>query len=293
MRRILIPVVVLAAALTLAGCSSSGFSNQSSGSGSAAQAPAADGAPSSKSASNLVPREVVTTADVTLRAKNPVSAGDQAARIAESMGGRVDDRTEAAATKTQTATATLTLRVPSDKVTTTLDQLKPLGRIASIRMSTDDVTTKGQDLDARIKALTTSVDRLLALEAKAKDSDTLISFETAISDRQGQLDSLTAQRRYLSDQVAMSTISLNIVAPTKTVVHHATTPTPANAAGAGFSGFALFFTWVFLVISYLLPWILLAAVIAFGSIFLVRWRRRRRSQLPAAPRVEPPAPAVS
>jgi hypothetical protein len=293
MRRILIPVVVLAAALSLAGCSSSGRSGSASAGSDALHAPVAQPAGGTASTSQPVQREVITTADVTLRAKNPLSAGDRAARIAEAMGGRVDDRTESAATKTQTATASLTLRVPADKVTTTLDQLKPLGTITSIKMSTDDVTTKGQDLDAKIKALTTSVNRLLALEAKAKDSDTLISFETAISDRQGQLDSLTAQRRYLSDQVAMSTISLDVVAPTRTVVHHATTPTPANAAGAGFAGFATFFTWVFLVLSYLLPWIVLAAVITFGSIALVRWRRRRRAAQPVAPRVEPPAPAVS
>jgi hypothetical protein len=162
--------------------------------------------------------------------------------------------------------------------------------VVSITTSSDDVTTKGQDLDAKIKALTTSVNRLLALEAKSNNSATLISFETAISDRQGQLDSLTAQRRYLSDQVAMSTISLRIEAPTRALVHHDSTPTPANAAGAGFSGFATFFTWVFLVLSYLFPWILLAAVITFGSIFLVRWRRKRRGIHPAV--TAPPAAPV-
>jgi hypothetical protein len=279
MRRILVPVIVLAAALTLAGCSSerSGGSS-SSGSGSiAAAAPHATignatDSSASKTASDLVQREIVTTAHVTIRSKNPATAGDKAAQLAESLGGRVDDRSQTAATHTQRGTASLTLRVPADKVTTALTRLKSLGTELTITMSADDVTTQGQDLDARITALSTSVDRLLALESKATNSATLIEFETAISSRQGELNSLTAQRRYLSDQVAMSTISLRIVAPKLAAATHSASP--GSAAGAGFAGFAGFFVGVFLVLSYLLPWLLLVA--AVGAVVVIVRRRRHR-----------------
>jgi hypothetical protein len=288
MRRILIPTVFLVAVLSLAGCSSSGGSTADSSTavgGSTASGPAAGGtslsqdapapAPGSKAATDLVQREVVTTVAVTIKAKNPVSAGDRAAHIAEAAGGRVDARTQTAATARHTATASLTLRVPATKVTATLDELKALGTESSIKMSSDDVTTQGQDLDARIKALSTSVDRLLALEARSKNTTDLISLETAISDRQGQLDSLTSQRRYLSDQVAMSTISLRLIAPTALVARGA--PSPGDAVTAGFSGFWTFFAGVFLVVSYLLPWILLAGVLAAAWILVVRWRHRRHA----------------
>jgi hypothetical protein len=280
MRRILIPTLFLVAVLSLAGCSSSGGSTADSGTavgGTSLSQDAPAPAPGSKAANDLVEREVVTTVAVTIKAKNPVSAGDRAAHIAEAAGGRVDARTQTAATARHTATASLTLRVPATKVTATLDELKALGTESSITMSSDDVTTQGQDLDARIKALSTSVDRLLTLEARSKNTTDLISLETAISDRQGQLDSLTSQRRYLSDQVAMSTISLRVVAPTALVAKGA--PSPGDAVAAGFSGFWAFFTGVFLVVSYLLPWILLAGVLATGWILAIRWRRRRAVEL--------------
>jgi Domain of unknown function (DUF4349) len=278
MRRILIPTVFLVAVLSLAGCSSSGGSTADSGTavgGTSLSQDAPAPAPGSKAASDLVKREVVTTVAVTIKAKNPVSAGDRAAHIAEAAGGRVDARTQTAATERHTATASLTLRVPATKVTATLDELKALGTESSIKMASDDVTTQGQDLDARIKALSTSVDRLLALEARSKNTTDLISLETAISDRQGQLDSLTSQRRYLSDQVAMSTISLRVIAPTALVARG--TPSPGDAVAAGFSGFWAFFTGVFLVVSYLLPWILLAGALAAAWILVVRWRHRRHA----------------
>jgi hypothetical protein len=278
MRRILIPTVFLVAVLSLAGCSSSGASDAHSGvadGGTSLPQDAPAPAPGSKAATDLVQREVVTTVAVRIKAKNPVSAGDRAAHIAEEAGGRVDARTETAATSRHTATASLTLRVPAAEVTATLDRLKALGNETSIKMASNDVTTQGQDLDARIKALSTSVDRLLALEARAKNTADLITLETAISDRQGQLDSLTSQRSYLSDQVAMSTISLTVVAASPLVAQGS--PSPGDAAAAGFAGFGAFFATVLLVLSYLVPWILLAGVLAAGWILVVRWRRRRRA----------------
>ena len=278
MRRIILPAVILVTALSLAGCSAS------SGASSSALSHGSDGAaaPSKGTAdtTSLVSpateqRQVITTTNVMIQAKDPVGAGDDAAHIAEAAGGRVDDRTQTSATKQRTASAQLTLRVPEDQLTDTLDNLKALGHVKSLHESADDVTTKSVDLAAKITALQTSITRLLALEAKAKSTDDLIALEDDISSRQGDLDSLTSQKRYLDDQVAMSTVNLSLVAPA--VVPAAAPANPAGALGAGLAGFAAFFTALFVVLSYLLPWLILAAAITFGTIFLVRWRRRRKA----------------
>jgi hypothetical protein len=260
-------------ALALAGCSASGGSQSSVGhapSGIAKQDSA--GAASDPNTVLSDDREVVTTGSATITADNPLSAADKATRIVEASGGRVDDRSQEAATRTSGATASLTLRIPSSALTATLTRIKALGHVATIKMSAVDVTTKGQDLDARITALQTSVDRLLELESKATDSKTLIDFETAISSRQGDLDSLTAQRKTLSDQVSMSTLALSIVTPANAPVSH--TASPLDALFAGLSGFSTVFTWLFLALSYLLPWIVLGGVVTVVVIAIVRWRRR-------------------
>jgi cytochrome oxidase assembly protein ShyY1 len=77
----------------------------------------------------------------------------------------------------------------------------------------------------------------------------------------------------------MSTINLTLVAPK--VVAAGAPANPAGAFGAGLAGFAAFFTGLFVVLSYLVPWLVLAAAITFGSIYWVRWRRKRK--LPAVP----------
>jgi hypothetical protein len=276
-RRLMVPAVVLALGLAISGCSAAASHNSTSGGAAIQVAPVPDSkaaAGSAETSGDVVTRQVVTTGNVVIKTANPIAAADKAAAITDSAGGRVDDRNQSAATRDSTAQATLTLRIPSGRLTSTLAALKKIGTEESITISTDDVTTKSEDLGARITALQTSITRLLALEAKATSTADVITLENDISSRQGDLESLTAQQRYLNDQVSMSTITLQLIAPSEVIVKTGP-PSPASAFFAGLSGFGLFFNWFFLVLLYALPWLILGGIIWVGIVYLVRWRRRR------------------
>jgi hypothetical protein len=267
--------------LALTGCSAAGSHSSTAGGAAIQAAPAPDSqaaAGSADTSSDVVTRQVVTTGNVVIKTSNPIAAADKAATITDAAGGRVDDRNQSAATRDSTAQATLTLRIPSARLTPTLVKLKKIGTEESITISTDDVTTKSEDLGARITALQTSITRLLALEARATTTADVITLENDISSRQGDLESLTAQQRYLNDQVAMSTIKLQLLAPSAAIVKPGP-PSPASAFLAGLSGFGLFFSWFFLVLLYALPWLVLAGVIWVGTVYFIR--RRRRAASPA------------
>jgi hypothetical protein len=287
-RQIMVPAVLLAAVFALAGCSAaSGGTSSGAIAHSEPQSEVQQPAPGSAPASgDVVKRSVVTTGTVVIRTKNPIAAADRAARIVDDVGGRVDDSTQTAATKTTPASASLTLRIPASKLTPTLAELKKVGTEESISTSTNDVTTQSEDLGARITALQTSITRLLALEAKATATSDVIELENDISSRQGDLESLQAQQRYLNDQVAMSTITLNLIAPSVPLVKPGP-PSAATAFFAGFSGFGLFFTWLFLAVIYLLPWLVLVAIVWVALVVLLRYRRRRRRDS-----IPPPPPPV-
>src|SRR5690606_23508840 len=108
--------------------------------------------------------------------------------------------------------AELTLRVPANRLDGVLNELKALGEARDTTISSTDVTQQSQDVSARITALETSVDRLLALLERADDTDTLITIERELSQRQAELEGLKAQKRYLDDQVSMSTLAVYLVA---------------------------------------------------------------------------------
>lgn len=223
-----------------------------------------------------VQRDVVKTATISVTADDPQAAADRASALATDAGGRVDSRTEYGGSALDRARITLTLRVPADKLDGVIDGLKGLGTVESLDMQTEDVTSQRVDLDARIKALQTSVDRLLAIMRDARDPSALIEAENALSQRQADLDSLRAQRAALGEQISYSTITVELVA--------GQTGGPAPEQYQGFLGQmergwdALVDTGsnLLLLVGLLLPWAgagLLFLALLFGLYRLVKLRR--------------------
>ena len=234
-------------------------------------APAADGALVSESD---ISREVITTGYMSVIVKTPAEATAEAIRITESVGGRVDARNEYAPSVHSGGSSTLTLRIPASDLTATLDKFTDLGELQEVSTNAVDVTMQSQDLEARITALEASVDRLLALLTTADDTDTLIQLETAISSRQGELESLKSQQRYFDDQVAMSTLTLSLVSEAE-----APSVEPGNffdGLSAGWAALVAFFSGLLVLVGVLLPWIIFLAIIAAIIVMIVRFALRSR-----------------
>jgi hypothetical protein len=300
-RPLIISTAAILTALALSGCAAGlGASDSVSESGGfAPQERVAEGAaPAAGDSITLdtdgsaigVEREVITTGYVTITVESPRDAATEAVRIAEAAGGRIDGRSEYAPRGEDRGSATLTLRLPSDDLSATLEKLRELGDVQEVSLYSDDVTMESRDLDARISALSASVDRLLALLSTASDTDVLIQLETAISDRQAQLESLESQRRYLADQVSLSTIELNLV--TEQVVPD---PVPGDFFSglvAGWNAFVAFFSGLIVVIGVLVPWLIFAALITGVILLIVRGRRQRAATAAtaASAATEPAAP---
>jgi hypothetical protein len=215
-------------------------------------------------------REVITTGFMSVTVTSPGEASADAIRITESVGGRVDGRSEYAPRDGDRGSSSLTLRIPASELTATLDKFKELGTLQEVSINSVDVTMQSRDLEARITALDASVDRLLALLTKAEDTETLIQLETAISSRQGELESLKSQKRYFDDQVAMSTLTLNLVS-----VADAPSVEPDDFfAGiiTGWNSFVAFFAGVLVALGVLVPWLVFAGII----MLIVRAKRRSR-----------------
>jgi hypothetical protein len=293
MRRILLPTTaLLVAAIALAGCSAGAGSSDSGG---GAPAPAQDsdnGSISSESSGGDVAvspefestdRQVITTGYVTVTVDDPIAGAREAVRITESVGGRVDSRNEYAADDSSGGSATLTLRIPSDDLTATLDKLKALGVVEEVSLNASDVTMQSLDLDARISSMADSIARLQALVPTAASLDDLITLETAISDRQAQLESMQSEQRYLADQVSMSSITFNLVEEYIPPVPEVEGSDPGAAFQRGLVALATFFGGLITVLAFMAPGLAVLAVIAAIVIVIVRLVRRRGRTTPTPP----------
>ena len=234
-------------------------------------------------------RQVVTTATASVAVEDPADGAQQVSELVESVGGRVDERTEQASSGEnglEGGYADLVVRVPSDELTGVLADLEDIGDVESVSVSRSDVTSTAVDLDARISALQSSVARLQALMDAAASVEDLLAAETTLSDRQGELESLQSQRALLADQVELSTLSVHLeplgVAP-------AGGPDGfLDGLGTGWRALTTVLAAAVVVLGILLPWLGVAGLVTAAVLVPIRMVRRRTP----APAPVPPAPPM-
>ena len=277
--------------LLLVGCSGpsggdSGSADSAAGGGAEAPGAAAPGDPGSEPADT--DRQLVTTATASLAVEDPRDAAQRLSELVESVGGRVDERTEQAAPGEDGAeggVADLVVRVPASELTGVLADLEGLGDVESVSVSRSDVTTTAVDLDARISALRTSVARLQALMDDAGSTAALLDAEEALSERQEELESLQSRRALLADQVELATLGVHLepfgVAP-------AGGPDGfLDGLGTGWRALATAVGAAVVVLGVLLPWLTVAALVAGAVLVGVRLVRRRAAPEAAAATAPP------
>lgn len=222
-------------------------------------------------------RQIITTAQATVQVDDPAAAADQLADQVADLGGRVDDRHTWSRDDGEDSLpyASITLRVPSEDLTTVIDDLAELGSVLEVSQSSEDVTQQVVDIDARIEALRTSTDRLREIMAEASDSADLLEAEQALSERQAELESYLSQRESLADQVAMSTLSVELD-PTAAPAQ-AQSPGFLGGLASGWNALVAFFSAVLVIAGALVPWLVLVGVPLAVVLTLLRRRRRRRA----------------
>ncbi|WP_017793569.1 DUF4349 domain-containing protein [Leucobacter salsicius] len=232
-------------------------------------------------------QQVVKTGEVTLQANNPESAATEVTKVVQGLGGSVESLSVYQASADAPAGASLTVRIPSAKLDEAFKQFGTAGEIVSQSRSTQDVTTEYVDLEARIKALETSVKRLNDLMSGAATTSELIEAEAALTQRQQELDGLRAQFKALDGQVTEATIWVSITAPS--VLPGGGPGTFWEGLIAGFNSLGTAGAGALVVLGIALPWLVIAAAVAAAITAIVRVRRARRARA-ARPVDQTPAP---
>ncbi|BBX73043.1 DUF4349 domain-containing protein [Mycobacterium shinjukuense] len=208
-------------------------------------------------------RDIVTTGSLRVVVAAPTQAADRLVSAVTDAGGRADSRSERSGSSSPAVD--LVLRIPADRLDGVLADAKKLGAVESMSIGHTDVTAQRVDLDARIKALQTSVDRLLELMRRAGTTADLLAAESTLTQRQAELDSLRAQRAALGDEIAYATINVRLSA-------EPTVPQRGflGALERGWRSLLATADGVLLTVGFLLPWIPLLAVLVGVVVWVVR-----------------------
>ena len=165
--------------------------------------------------------QIVKTGEMTLEVTDLDAAVNQAQTTITGMGGFVDQSNRSGTG--DEAVASITFRFPVARWDAALPALRKIGaKVLSEQTGSTDVTSQVIDLKARIDNLETTEAALQAIMARATAIPDVIAVETQLSDVQGQIEQLTAQRDHISNLAAMSTLTVTFQMPAKTVTTQAT-----------------------------------------------------------------------
>jgi hypothetical protein len=156
------------------------------------------------------PRKVIYKGSLDLVVKDFAEAEQGLKGIIEKSQAFIDELSEDRRAGSQRY-AKWVVRVPADGVQKFLDQIGSLGSTQYRGLSADDVTEEFVDLAARMKSKRQLETRLLELVAsKAGDIRDLTSLESELSRVREEIERMEGRVRYLSDRVAMSTITITM-----------------------------------------------------------------------------------
>ena len=246
---------------------------------------ATDGQPAQ---SAIQTRQVISTGDVQIEAKNLGSAREALDRLLGRYGGYVSDEQTTNDQHGNTSRSVLKIRVPSQYFDDLMSSFHDFSTVLDTQRQAVDVTTEVIDVEARIHTAEVSLQRLRGFLGKAHNIDSIIRLESEISSREAELSSMRQQQKYLADQTSLATVTVTMTRPSAT-------PRPEPLQHAGFltglsNGWdALLGALLVLatVLGALTPFAVLVALVGVPVWLWTRSRGRRRT--PAAPPAAPPA----
>jgi hypothetical protein len=241
----------------------------------AASAPVPGQAPAQEVPVGGVQRALVRSAQLTVEVTEPSDAMRQVRTAAAAVGGFVTDE------QTGDTGSWLTLRVPADALDRLMDDVAAAGRVTARSTQVYDATEETIDLDARVTTQQASVARVRSLLAQAQSIGDVVAIESELARREAELDSLTRRLEALRNQVAMSTLTVDLRGPG--AVPPAPGPTPGFREGlaAGWAGLQLLGSGMAAAVGFVLPFLPVVALLAGIGWLARRIARARRTPAPA------------
>jgi hypothetical protein len=163
-----------------------------------------------------------------------------------------------------------------------------LGTKLSLQQQAEDVTEQVADVDSRVKSAQATLQMFRKILDRANTIGEVLNVEQEISQREADLEALQARQKSLAQQARYATVTLRLEAPGK----QAAPPKPAadgflGGLKSGWHAFTAVLSVVVTLLGWLLPFLVVAALIG-----LPVWKLRnvRRRSPVAAPTTTPPTP---
>lgn len=159
-------------------------------------------------------RKIVRNAWLSLETKEFDTALSSLSALISEKGGYIESQSEDGRSLRQSGyysrSASITARVPAEQLDAVISAAGGFCNIVSRSTSSDDITDRYFDSEARLRSLELQEERLLDILSKAEKLDDVITLEQALSEVRYEIESLTASLRRMDSQVSYSTLNIDL-----------------------------------------------------------------------------------
>lgn len=231
-------------------------------------------------------RLVIRSAELVLEVTDSAAAADEVARIATDAGGFVAE-TDLSRDGEGVVSGRMSLRVPSERLDETVDELDALGDAVPVRrIDEQDVTAEVSDLEARRANLVAYerelTDLLGEVRAEGGDADELLAVFDRLTQVRGDIERVEGRLTGLEDRIDYSRIDVELRPTTRAAPVGDPGWSPADTLRDAVRDLSRALTAVAdVAIRVGVTWLPIAAIIAIpvgGATMAVRAAARRRRQ---------------
>ena len=156
-------------------------------------------------------RKIISVASVSLEVEAVQEAVVSVRSIAESLGGFVDQLSSSGSGESQQAT--IAIRVPQVQFLNAIESIEALGQVVSSSVSSEDVSERFIDLEARLESSLRQEQSLLSLLEKAETLNDLLTLERELSRVRSDIERIQGQLSFLERRVELATITVSLTTP--------------------------------------------------------------------------------
>lgn len=224
-------------------------------------------------------RKIVRNAELNLEADSPEQAQQKITAIAESKGGFVVESQQSSSDVKMTTrdVVTMTIRVPAQKFTEALDEIrKTASRVVVETVKGEDVTEEFIDIEARLKAKRALEQQFVEIMKRANSVDDALSVQSQLAEVRGEIEKIEGRKRFLENQASLSTIKIRLQ-----------TPAAFSASSSGFfyrltqsfsTGFDFALNFVLGLVTFLIAILPFALFIGLPGFLIIRYVIRRQNK---------------
>lgn len=155
------------------------------------------------------PAKIIYSASFEMQTLDFDAAQSDIAKLVESVGGYFENKSMSNYSSDYRS-ASYTVRVPVEKYESFCNRVGELCHVTWSNSSAENISESYYDTEARLETAQIKLDRLQELLSKADNMADIITIESAISDTEYEIDSLSGTLRSYDSLVDYSTVYLNL-----------------------------------------------------------------------------------